>query len=116
MYVALEHFMVRDHDKEFKMWESWISHIENAVKPVNGVTARVFVPELGNITPTLEVTWNNSIIKMTSKELQEKLRIGNPSIEVISNSDTSINITAWMMKPGQEKIVAKRLKEVLSTV
>lgn len=113
MYVALEHFMSMDHDKEFKMWEASIALIENAVKPVNGVTTRVFVPALGNITPTLEVSWDTSIIKMSAKDLQEKLRNGNPSIEVISQSENSINITVWVMKPGQEKIVAKRLKEVL---
>lgn len=114
MYVALEHFMAFDHEKEFKTWESQIAHIENAIKPVNGVTTRVFVPQLGNVTPTLEVTWDNSIIKMTTTELQEKLRNGNPSIEVISPDDKSIHITVWVMKPGQEKLVAKRLKEVLS--
>lgn len=113
MYVALEHFMSMDHDKEFKMWEASIALIENAVKPVNGVTTRVFVPALGNITPTLEVSWDTSIIKMSAKDLQEKLRNGNPSIEVISQSENSINITVWVMRPGQEKIVAKRLKEVL---
>lgn len=114
MYVALEHFMSRDHDKEWKMWEEAITRIENAVKPVNGVTTRVFVPPLGNITPTLEVSWDNSIIKMTSKDLQEKLRNGSPSIEVISHKENSINITVWVMKPGQEKIVAKKLKEALA--
>jgi uncharacterized pyridoxal phosphate-dependent enzyme len=113
MYVALEHFMATDHDKEFKMWEASIAMIENAVKPVNGVTTRVFVPALGNITPTLEITWDTSVIKMSAKDLQEKLRNGNPSIEVISQTENSINITVWVMKPGQDKIVAKKLKEVL---
>jgi L-seryl-tRNA(Ser) seleniumtransferase len=113
MYVALEHFMSMDHDKEFKMWEASIAMIENEVKSVNGVTARVFVPALGNITPTLEVTWDTSVIKMSAKDLQEKLRNGNPSIEVISQTENSINITVWVMKPGQDKIVAKKLKEAL---
>lgn len=114
MYVALEHFMSMDHDKEFKRWESAIAHIENAVKNTNGVSTRVFVPKLGNITPTLEVSWDPSIIKMSTKDLQEKLRNGNPSIEVISQKQNSINITVWVMKPGQEKVVAKKLKEALA--
>lgn len=114
MYVALEHFMSMDHDKEFKRWESAIAHIENAVKTTNGVSTRVFVPKLGNITPTLEVSWDPAIIKMSTKDLQEKLRNGNPSIEVISQKQNSINITVWVMKPGQEKIVAKKLEEALA--
>lgn len=114
MYVALEHFMSMDHEKEFKRFEEAIAKIEAAAKSVNGVTTRVFVPTLGNITPTLEVTWDTSVIKQTSKDLQEKLRSGNPSIEVISQKENSINITVWVMKPGQEKVVARKLKEALA--
>lgn len=116
MYVALEQFMLRDHDKEFKNFEKQIATIENAVKPINGVTTRVFVPPLGNITPTLEVSWDTAVLKMTTKDLQEKLRNGNPSIEVMGRGDNMINITVWVMKPGQEKIVAKKLKEAMTTV
>ena len=116
MYVALEHFMTTDHDKEFKTWESQIAVIDNAVKGVNGVTTKIFVPPLGNITPTLEVSWDTNVVKMSTKDLQEKLRNGNPSIEVMGHGDNAINITVWVMRPGQEKIVAKKLKEALSTV
>jgi L-seryl-tRNA(Ser) seleniumtransferase len=114
MYVALEHFMTMDHDKEFKRWEEAIGRIANAAKMVNGVNTTITIPTLGNITPTLEVSWDTSIIKMTAKELQEKLRNGNPSIEVMSQKENSINITVWVMKPGQEKAVAKKLKEALA--
>lgn len=113
MYVALEQFMSLDHDKEFKRWEAAIAHIEAAAKSVNGVTTRVTVPQLGNVTPTLNVSWDTSILKFTTKDLQERLRNGNPSIEVMGQKDNSINITVWVMKPGQEKIVAKKLKEAL---
>ena len=116
MYVALERFMTTDHEKEFKTWESQIAVIENAVKGINGVSTKIFVPPLGNITPTLEVSWDTNVIKMNTKDLQEKLRNGDPSIEVMGHGDKAINITVWVMRPGQEKIVAKKLKEVLSTV
>lgn len=115
MYVALEQYISRDHDKEWKEWEKAIAHIENAARSVSGVATKVSVPKLGNVTPTLEVSWDKNIVKLTGKELQEKMRGGDPSIEVAGGGDNSINITAWVLKPGQEKIVAKRLKEVLST-
>lgn len=116
MYVALEHFMTADHDAEFKIWEEQIATIENAVKPVKGVSTKVFVPKLGNITPTLEVSWDKSVINMTSKQLLEKLRNGSPSIEVMPREENSINITVWVMKRGQEKIVAKKLRDALAVV
>jgi L-seryl-tRNA(Ser) seleniumtransferase len=114
MWVALEKFMSIDHEKEMKMWESQISEIETSLKKVKGVTTSVSVPPIANRTPTLNFTWDKNIIKMTREEFQDKLRKGNPSIEVIGGKDDSINITAWMLKPGQEKIVATRVEEVLN--
>lgn len=113
MYVALEHYLQYDHQKEWKEWEQRIGLMENAAKSVNGISTNVTVPKLGNITPTLEISWNDKI-KLTSKDLQERLRKGNPSIEVVGGKENSISITAWVMKPGDEKIVARRLKEELS--
>jgi len=113
MYVALEKFVSIDHEKEFKMWESQISVIENAAKKVKGVITTVTVPPVANHTHTLNLSWDKNVIKMTRDEFQDKLRKGDPSIEVIGGKEDSVNITAWMLKPGQEKTVASRIQEVL---
>jgi len=114
MYVALEHYINYDHDKEWKVWEDNIAVIEKAAKSVNGVNTRIFVPPLGNITPTLELTWSKETVK--AKDIQDKLRAGSPSIEVMNHDDKTIHITVWVMKQGEEKIVAKRLKEELTSL
>ena len=114
MYVALEKFISIDHEKEFRQWEAQIATIENAVKKVKGTITSVSVPQIANHTPTLNLSWDKNIIRMTRDEFQDKLRKGNPSIETIGGKEDSINITAWMLKPGQEKIVAARMQEVLS--
>lgn len=116
MYVALEHYLKYDHEKEWKEWEGRIATIQNAVKNIKGFSTEIKVPTLGNVTPTLHITWDASKIKLTTKELQERLRNGNPSIEVIGSEDAHITITTWVMKAGEEKIVAKRLKEELTAV
>lgn len=113
MYVALEKYIQQDHDKEWKTWEAETAQIVNAVKPVRGVTTSITVPTLGNVTPTLQITWDAAKIKLTGKELQEKLRTGNPSIEIGGVKDNSITVTVWMLKPGQSVIVAGRIKEEL---
>jgi L-seryl-tRNA(Ser) seleniumtransferase len=51
-------------------------------------------------------------VKMTPDELRQKLREGHPSIETVGGKD-SVGITPWMMQPGQERIVASRIKEIL---
>ena len=111
MYVALEKFVNTDHQKEWKMLEERAAHIANAAKSVKGVTVDTFAPALGNHTPTLRVTWDTT--KLAPKVLQEALRNGSPSIEVVGEP-TGISMTAWMLKPGEEKIVATRLKEELA--
>jgi len=113
MYVALEQYIQQDHDKEWKAWETATAQIDQAAKTVSGVTTSITVPALGNVTPTLQITWDAGKIKLTGKELQEKLRSGNPSIEIGGVKDNGITVTVWMLKPGQEKIVAGRIKEEL---
>ena len=65
----------------------------------------------------MNIAWDKDKIALTRVGLGEKLRTGNPSIEVISwgIEENSIDLTVFMLKPGQEKIVAKRLFEELSS-
>jgi L-seryl-tRNA(Ser) seleniumtransferase len=114
MYVALDSYIKRDHDKEWKMWEDRIAVINNAVKSINGVTTEIIIPPVANHTPSLEISWDNSKVKITRDAFAEKLRKGSPSIEVVSwEKDNSIRLTVFMLKPKQEKIVAARIKEEL---
>jgi hypothetical protein len=57
------------------------------------------------------LSWD--LTRLPIKDFVEKLRNGNPSIEVMPY-DKGIHITVWVMRPGQEKIVARRVKEELS--
>jgi uncharacterized pyridoxal phosphate-dependent enzyme len=113
MYVALEKYINQDHDKEWKEWETRIALIENAVNSIQGIATEIKVPPLGNHTPTLHVSWDTNKIKTTDKQLREALRNGNPSIELGGGTSNSVSVTAFMLKPGQEKIVATRLREAL---
>lgn len=113
MYAALDRYVKQDHDKEWKEWEEKTAVIENAAKKVKGVTTEVTVPHVANHTPALKIFWDPAVVKITPKELQEKLRQGSPSIEVMSFADNTINVTVFMLKHGQEKIVATRINEEL---
>jgi len=117
MYAALDKYINQDHEKEWKMWEDNVSVINDAVKNIKGVTTEVSVPPIANHTPKLKISWNKNIIRMSREDLGDKLRNGNPSIEVISwgDEDNSISLTVFMLKKGEEKIVARRIKEELSS-
>jgi uncharacterized pyridoxal phosphate-dependent enzyme len=112
MYVALEKYINQDHDAEWKMWESKIDTIATSVNSIEGVTTEVSVPPIANHTPLLFINWDDSKVKTSNKDLMLKLRNGSPSIEVMANG-TGINITVFMLQEGEEKIVAKRIREEL---
>ena len=114
LYVALEKYINLDHEKEWKLWETQVAHIDKAVKNIKGITTTVVVPPLADHTPTLRISWDKAIINMSTQELEEKLRNQDPSIEVNGTGPTTIEVAPWMMLPGQEKIVAARLKEEYS--
>jgi uncharacterized pyridoxal phosphate-dependent enzyme len=116
MYVALDSYVKRDHVKEWKMWEDRIAVINNAVKNISGVATEIIVPPVANHSPSLQIAWDSTKVKTTPAALGEKMRNGSPSIEVISwekEKENSIRVTVFMLKPGQEKVVAARLKEEL---
>ncbi|WP_460639517.1 aminotransferase class V-fold PLP-dependent enzyme [Larkinella harenae] len=136
MYVALERYLHNDHEKEWQRWEARIAHIQKTVDDLNGITTTITVPELGNVTPVLTINWDDSVVKLTGRDMRERLRNGNPSIEAgfsglplyyyQAGSDSidpavadtlkganSVRVTAWMLQPGEEKMVARRIREEL---
>lgn len=114
MYVALEKFINRDHSKQWKIWEDKIAVVNNAVSSVKSVKTEIIVPPTDNNMPSLKISWDNNTVKLTRDEMGQKLRTGNPSVEVISWEDeNSIRITVHPLQPGEEKIVAARIKEEL---
>ncbi len=112
MYVALEKYINQDHDAEWKMWESKIDTIAKSVDSIEGVKIEISVPPIANHTPLLFISWDESKVKTSNKDLMLKLRNGSPSIEVMANG-TGINITVFMLQDGEEKIVARRVREEL---
>ncbi len=114
MYVALDLYFKYDHEKEWKVWEARVKTIQKAINQIKGIKTEIKVPTLGNVTPTIHVTWDKSIVRITTLKLQENLRKGSPSIEIVNGGDEHISITTWVMKKGEDVLVAKRLKEVLS--
>ncbi len=114
LYVALEKYINQDHDKEWKEWEARVAVIENAVKSLQGVTTRVSVPPVADHTPTLHISWDTTQVKISGTQLLDALRKGTPSIEAYGGGKNSITVSPWMMIAGQEKIVARRIKEEIT--
>jgi len=111
MLVAVELFLKRDHQAQWKIWEDQVKMIYDAAVSVPGVKGEIHVPEIANHVPALKISWNDKV-KATPNEIRDALRNGHPSIETMGGKET-IDITTWMMNPGEERIVARRLKDLL---
>jgi L-seryl-tRNA(Ser) seleniumtransferase len=114
MLVALELYLARDHAREWQAWEARVAHIDDAIKPIAGITTRVDVPPVANHTPTLIISWDTGKVRTSGDALKEAMRRGNPSIELAGGGPNSVNVTVWMLNPGQEQLVAARLREELT--
>jgi D-glucosaminate-6-phosphate ammonia-lyase len=118
MLAAVEAWGKRDHAQEWKTWLSWLSAISGKLSTLPGITTSVFEPtELSNKSPVLNITWDPDKLHITGDEIAEEVGRTKPRIAVGSESEkglTSINITTGQMQPGNDKIVADRLYELLS--
>ena len=118
MLAAVEAWKKRDHQDEWKTWLSWLDNISKRVSRIDGVKTSVFEPtELSNHSPVLNIIWDPARLNITGEEVAEELGKNKPRIAIgseSSNGTTSINITTGQMQPGNDKIVAERIYELLS--
>jgi len=118
--AAVEAWISHDHKAQWKTWLSYLDTISQKVTKINGVTTRVHEPEgYDNHSPVLLVMWDPDKLHITGEEVAEELGRNKPRIALAAgwgNKDdmTSIRITAGQMQPGEDKIVADRIAEVLS--
>ena len=114
MLAALELYLQKDHKAEWAMWEAQIKLISNSALEIKGVETEVHVPKYANHVPSLRIRWNQNLVKITPNEVRDQLKNGHPSIQTVGDNST-VGITTWMMVPGQERIVATRINEILSS-
>jgi L-seryl-tRNA(Ser) seleniumtransferase len=112
MLVALELYLERDHEKEAREFSKRAETIRNAVTAVPGVTAEIFVPEVANHVPHVRVTWDAAARGLTPDAVAAALLEGDPSIAIRSEGKAVV-VGVWMMRQGEDKVVARRLRHVL---
>jgi L-seryl-tRNA(Ser) seleniumtransferase len=112
MLAALERYLEHDHLGEQREFEKRAQAIRDSVSAVSGVTAEVFVPEVANHVPHVRISWPAAGKGLSPADVVTALRDGEPSIAIRAEGDALV-IGVWMMRPGEEKIVARRLREVL---
>jgi len=116
LLTALELYLKRDHEAEWREWESRVREIAAALKNVRGVKTEMFVPEIANQCPHLRVEWEEQVIPKSNTDIVTLLREGDPRIEVRPSPGDRpmLEIGVWMLQPSEVHVVARRLRELLS--
>jgi L-seryl-tRNA(Ser) seleniumtransferase len=117
MLVALEVYLNQDHAAVWKEWEARCQRIADALKSFPDVKTSVNVPEIANAVPHLRITWDTQARKLTVAQMVQKLREGKPSIELSPGGGggrRQLGIGVWMMEPGEDVIVGKRIRSILA--
>ena len=121
MLAAVEAWVTMDHVKEMNTWVSWLETIGNKVSTINGIKTTITRPDpelIHHVTPYLHIRWNPEQLHVTGEEIAEELGTIAPRIAVQVGRDetglTGITLVGYMMIPGNDKVAANRIHEVLS--
>jgi uncharacterized pyridoxal phosphate-dependent enzyme len=113
MLVALEVYLKRDHEADSIEWERRVAVISEAVRGVPGITAETWIPPIASHLPHVKIHWDQAVIPCTVEGAMSQLRDGDPSIEAHPDSKDELILAVWTLKPGEEKVVANRLRAIL---
>jgi D-glucosaminate-6-phosphate ammonia-lyase len=120
MLAAVEAWIKRNHPEEEKTWISWLDYISKKVTAISGVTTKITEPEgVDNRSAHLSITWDPAVLNITGEEVADDLASNKPRVALNGRTNpaegtTSISISAHMMQPGDEKVVADRIYKILA--
>lgn len=113
MYAALKSYLDRDHKKEWQDWLDRAAYMGKAFETVPTVKAKTVVAKgPANAFPGIQVTWDQTKIKMDGEQVKEAMKAGTPSI-VVNGNKAMLEVGIVLLKPEEVDIVVKRIKEVL---
>ncbi len=119
MMAAVETWIKRDHDAEYKSWLNRLDTISKKALTVQGVKTNITNPEeLSNKHPTLWISWDPAKLHVSAYEVAEEISSTKPRVAIGSRDEsdgsTTIDIVSSHMKEGEDVIVANRIFEILS--
>jgi L-seryl-tRNA(Ser) seleniumtransferase len=126
MVAAVDWFLSQSDEEMQAEFRRRADRIVGYLKDIPTMQSSIVVPEVANHVPHLLIRYDQQRVKITPLDVAEQLRKGNPSIELnpstgtkegssgLHSDENTIVVGVWMLQPGEDAIVAKRLREVLS--
>ena len=125
LVAAVDWFLQQDDAAMEAEFRQRADRIAKHLSVVPTVQTQIFIPEIANHVPHLLITYDQSRLTITGAEVMQKMRGGTPRIELnpstggapasagLPGGPNTIVVGVWMLQPGEDMVVAKRLREVL---
>jgi L-seryl-tRNA(Ser) seleniumtransferase len=125
LVAAVDWFLKQDDAAIEALCRQRANLIAKHLGAIPTVQTQVFVPEVANHVPHLLITYDQNRIKITGAEVMQKMRAGKPRIELnpstggapasagLPGGPNTIVVGVWMLQPGEDLVVTKRLRDVL---
>ncbi len=125
LVAAVDWFLSQDDAALEAEFRQRAERIIQQLQDIPTVETKIFIPPVANHVPHLLITYDPDRIKITGREVMQRLREGKPRIELnpatgggsasagLASGQNTIVVGVWMMQPGEELVVAQRLREVL---
>jgi len=114
LLAAVERYLKVDHEAEHREMKGRVDYIIHALANVDGVKARLYIPEIENHVPHVTIDWDETGRGHTSQDVTDALLAGEPSIAVSRMGPGSLRVSVWMVRGKEYKIVGRRLQETLA--
>jgi len=126
MVAAVDWFLAQSDTAMDTEFRRRAEHIAAQLKNIPGIETKIALPNVAaNAVPHLLVHCDQNRVKIAPTDVAAELRRGNPSIELnpgtgernavgLPSDESTIIVGVWMLEPGEDAIVGKRLREVLS--
>ena len=111
LLAAVEQWVARDHQAEWREWERRLKVITAAVTRFPSVRTRIQPPGRSNVAPQLAIRWDADAVGLSPAAVRQQLSEGEPRIEVAGGGD-GISINPYMLEEGEAELVAQRLAAV----
>jgi uncharacterized pyridoxal phosphate-dependent enzyme len=126
MVAAVDWILSQSDESMEKEFRQRADKISAMLKDIPSLSSEVSIPPLANHVPHLLIRYSQDKVKISPREVMLELRKGSPSIElnpstgqtspasagIVTDANTIV-VGVWMLQPGEELTVGRRLKEVL---
>ena len=125
MVAAVDWYLSQTEESMQAEFRRRAERIAAVLKDVPTLTHEVVVPPLANAVPHLVIRYDQTRVRKTPLEVWQILREGSPAIELnpstgrkpasagMPGGEDMIVVGVWMLQPGEDLLVGRRLREVL---